>query len=57
MNDELRQKLCELIVEYGRSLCNDPRRCEGLLKDYYGGAYYYGGKSSAHQVRLVRAGQ
>ncbi len=36
MNDEPRQKLCELIVEYGRSLCNDPRRCEGLLKDYCG---------------------
>ena len=36
MNDEPRLKLCELIVEYGRSLCNDPRRCEGLLKDYCG---------------------
>ena len=36
MNDEPRQKLCELIVEYGRSLCNDPRRCEALLKDYCG---------------------
>ena len=36
MNDEPREKLCELIVEYGRSLCNDPRRCEALLKDYCG---------------------
>ncbi len=36
MHDEPRQKLCELIVEYGRSLCNDPNRCEALLKDYCG---------------------
>jgi formylglycine-generating enzyme required for sulfatase activity len=31
-----RQKLRELIVQYGRSLCDDPRRCEALLKDYCG---------------------
>lgn len=36
MNDLPRQKLRELIVEYGRSLCDDPRRCEALLKDYCG---------------------
>jgi hypothetical protein len=36
MNNEPRQKLRELIVEYGRSLCDDPRRCEALLKDYCG---------------------
>ncbi len=36
MNDEPRQKLRELIVEYGRTLCNDPRRCEALLKDHCG---------------------
>ena len=36
MNDEPRQKLSELIVEYGRSLSNDPNRCEALLKDYCG---------------------
>ena len=36
MNDLPRQKLCELMVEYGRSLCDDPRRCEALLKDYCG---------------------
>ena len=36
MNVEPRQKLRELIVEYGRSLCNDSRRCEALLKDYCG---------------------
>ena len=34
MHDLPRQKLGELIVEYGRSLCDDPRRCEALLKDY-----------------------
>ncbi len=36
MNDAVRQKLRELIIEYGRSLCEDPRRCEALLKDYCG---------------------
>jgi hypothetical protein len=36
MHDLPRQKLCELILEYGRSLCDDPRRCEALLKDYCG---------------------
>ena len=36
MNDLPRQKLRELIVQYGRSLCDDPRRCEALLKDYCG---------------------
>ena len=36
MNDEPRQKLRELIVEYGRSLCDEPNRCEALLKDYCG---------------------
>jgi hypothetical protein len=36
MNDEPRQKLHELIVDYGRSLCNDPNRCEALLKDHCG---------------------
>ncbi len=36
MHDLPRQKLRELIVQYGRSLCDDPRRCEALLKDYCG---------------------
>ena len=36
MNDEPRQKLRELVIEHGRSLANDPRRCEALLKDYCG---------------------
>ena len=34
MHDAPRQKLRELIIEYGCSLCDDPRRCEALLKDY-----------------------
>jgi DNA-binding CsgD family transcriptional regulator len=35
--DELpRQKLSELLATYGRSLCDDPRRCEGLLRDVCG---------------------
>ena len=36
MNDAPRLKLCELIVKYGRSLCNDSNRCEILLKNYCG---------------------
>ncbi len=36
MNDAVRQKLRELVIEYGSSLCDDPRRCEALLKDYCG---------------------
>ena len=36
MHDLPRQKLRDLIIEYGRSLCDDPRRCEALLKDYCG---------------------
>ena len=36
MDDLPRHKLRELIIEYGRSLCDDPRRCEALLKDYCG---------------------
>lgn len=36
MHDLPRQKLCELIASHGRSLCDDPRRCEGLLRDHCG---------------------
>jgi hypothetical protein len=36
MNELPRQKLCEIILQYGRSLCNDPQRCEGLLRDLCG---------------------
>lgn len=33
MNDLPRQKLHEIIQIYGHSLCDDPRRCEALLRD------------------------
>lgn len=36
MNNQPRQKLCELILQYGRSLCDEPKRCEGLLRDFCG---------------------
>ncbi len=34
MHEEPRQQLCQLIARYGRSLCDDSRRCRALLKDY-----------------------
>ena len=33
MNNIPRQQLYQLIATYGPSLCDDPRRCEALLKD------------------------
>ncbi len=39
MNDLPRQQLRKLIATYGRSLCNDPRQCEALLKDFCHGQY------------------
>ncbi|MUG96833.1 hypothetical protein F7734_32630 [Scytonema sp. UIC 10036] len=36
MNDIPRQKLCEIIIQYGRSVCDDPLRLEGLLRDFCG---------------------
>jgi len=36
MNDLPRQKLREIIDQYGWSLCEDPRRCEALLRDFCG---------------------
>ncbi len=36
MNYLPRQQLYQLIATYGRSLCDDPRRCEALLKDTCG---------------------
>ena len=36
MNPIPRQKLKEIIEKYGPSLCEDPNRCEGLLKDHCG---------------------
>ncbi|MGB7950362.1 MAG: hypothetical protein WCH75_21960, partial [Candidatus Binatia bacterium] len=37
ISDIPRQKLCEIVVRYSRSVCDDPRRCEGLLRDFCGG--------------------
>jgi hypothetical protein len=36
MNDLPRQKLRELIAEHGPGLCDDPRRCNALLKEQCG---------------------
>ena len=36
MNDLPRQKLCEIIIQYGQSVYNNPKRCEGLLRDFCG---------------------
>jgi hypothetical protein len=37
MNDLPRQKLGEIVAKYGISIVENPRRCEGLLRDYCGG--------------------
>ncbi|MDQ3253551.1 MAG: pectinesterase family protein, partial [Acidobacteriota bacterium] len=34
MNELPRQKLIEIVARYGREVVNNPRRCEGLLRDY-----------------------
>src|SRR5260370_4114168 len=36
MSDIAQRKLTEIITTYGRSVCDDPRRCEGLLRDLCG---------------------
>ena len=36
VSDPTRQKLCELIARFGPALCNEPRQCEGLLRDACG---------------------
>jgi uncharacterized RDD family membrane protein YckC len=36
MNNLPRQKLREIVVQYGRSLCNEPLRTRGLLSDFCG---------------------
>ena len=33
MNEQARQKLRDLIVHHGPSLCDEPERCKGLLQD------------------------
>ncbi len=36
MNNAARESLRQIITKYGRDLCGDARRCEGLLKDFCG---------------------
>ena len=36
MNAVVRRTLCDLIDKYGADLCDAPRRCEGLLRDFCG---------------------
>jgi hypothetical protein len=36
MNDLPREKLRDIIIEYGQSVCDNPRRVEGLLRDKCG---------------------
>ncbi len=36
MNDLPRQKLGEIAAKYGATIVENPRRCEGLLRDYCG---------------------
>ena len=33
MTDHPRQQLQHIILHYGRSICDDPKRCEALLRD------------------------
>ena len=37
MNDTPRQKLVEIVARHGVSVIENPRRCEGLLRDYCAG--------------------
>src|SRR6185503_19731806 len=34
MNNLVREKLSEIIARHGRSLAENPQRCEALLRDY-----------------------
>jgi len=34
MNDIVRQKLQYVIAQYGRAICDEPKRCEALLRDF-----------------------
>lgn len=36
MNDLPRRKLVEIVAKHGREIIENPRRCEGLLRDYAG---------------------
>jgi hypothetical protein len=53
MEDTPRQQLGKLIATYGCSLMDEPRRCEGLLRDFCG-AYRFEAqpKREWHRARL-----
>jgi hypothetical protein len=36
MNDLPREQLKQIIGQYGRSISEDPKRCEALLRDFWG---------------------
>ncbi|MGC9522434.1 MAG: DUF1036 domain-containing protein, partial [Anaerolineae bacterium] len=36
MDDAPRQALKRILDTYGRDVCDDPRRCEALLRDFAG---------------------
>ena len=36
MNDLVRPKLAEIVARHGKSVIDNPRRCEGILRDYIG---------------------
>jgi hypothetical protein len=36
VSDVPRQKLCEIVSRFGKSVADDPQRCEGLLRDFCG---------------------
>ena len=36
MSDAVRQTLAKIVAQYGREIADDPRRCEGLLRDLCG---------------------
>ena len=36
MMNSLRPKLCEIVARYGTSICDDPVRCEGFIRDFCG---------------------
>jgi len=36
METQARDVLCQLVAQYGRPLCDEPRRCEALLRDLCG---------------------
>jgi hypothetical protein len=33
MNDAVNEKLKYILIQYGRNICDDPKRCEAMLRD------------------------